>query len=146
MKTFSALSYRSKTRAVVAVLAAAALAASAGTAAATDLSSTPLQGSSAAQVKPNIMLLMDASRSMGWGHMPDEVESIMGSGSAGYKNAQCNVLYYNPNQIYVLPNTADGTPFTAPSFSAAPYTGFGFYASPQDLSTVDLRSAFRAYD
>ncbi|MEO7057252.1 MAG: hypothetical protein ABI143_10635, partial [Caldimonas sp.] len=141
-----------------ALLAGALLVHTMPVAALTDLSSTPLQGSSAAQVKPNIMLLMDASRSTGWGHMPDEVESITGAGSVGYKNSSCNVLYYNPSQRYTLPKRADGTFFTLPSsvtnystatFNAAPYTGYlQYYTAPDatDSSNVDLGTSFKAYD
>ena len=42
----------------------------------TDISSSPITSTNAAQVKPNVMLLVDASGSMGWGHMPDEMESV----------------------------------------------------------------------
>ena len=77
----------------------------------TDISSSPITSTNAAQVKPNIMLLMDTSDSMGWGHMPDEVESQVGFGAIGYKAAQCNVLYYNRNQTYAIPKQADGTRF-----------------------------------
>ena len=75
----------------------------------TDISSSPITSTNAAQVKPNIMLLMDTSGSMGWGHMPDEVETQVGIGSIGYKAAQCNVLFYNSTQSYAVPKNADGT-------------------------------------
>ena len=118
-------------------------------AAQTDISNTPLTSTTSAQVKPNIMLLMDTSGSMGWGHMPDEVETATGTGSVGYKAAQCNVLYYNRQQTYLLPKKPDGTPFPTPSFTSAPYAGFvGYYVSPDatDLSNVNLSTAFNAYD
>ena len=44
----------------------------------TDISSTPIITTTAAQVKPNIMLLMDTSDSMARTHMPDEVETRHG--------------------------------------------------------------------
>src|SRR5664279_2941674 len=75
----------------------------------TDISSSPITSTNGAQVKPNVMLLMDASGSMGWGHMPDEVETQVGYGAIGYKAAQCNVLYYNRNQTYTIPKQANGT-------------------------------------
>ena len=62
--------------------------------------STPIASTTAALVKPNIMLLMDASGSMARTHMPDEVETMMGATSVGYKSSQCNVLYYDPAQTY----------------------------------------------
>src|SRR5665213_3575170 len=71
----------------------------------TDISSSPITSTNAAQVKPNIMLLMDTSGSMGWGHMPDEVETPADDslGWIGYKAAQCNVLFYNSTQSYAVP-------------------------------------------
>jgi type IV pilus assembly protein PilY1 len=89
----------------------------------TDISSSPITSTNGAEVKPNIMLLVDASGSMGWGHMPDEMESAVGIGSIGYKAAQCNVVYYDPRVTFALPKQADGTPFAVPSFTNAPYDG-----------------------
>src|ERR1039457_4626279 len=77
----------------------------------TDISSSPITTTSGAQIKPNVMLLVDASGSMGWGHMPDEMESVIGIGSIGYKAAQCNVVYYDRNVSYAVPKNADGTLF-----------------------------------
>src|SRR5678816_3152470 len=75
-----------------------------GPAGATDISQTPILAANAAQVKPNIMLLMDASGSMARTHMPDEVEALVTDPpSIGYKSAQCNALYFNPNQTYIVP-------------------------------------------
>ena len=120
-------------------------------AAQTDISSTPIASTRSAQVKPNVMLLMDTSKSMGWSHMPDEVEGVnsVGIGYVGYKSAQCNVLYYKPTQTYQIPKKPDGTFFPTPSFSAAPYAGFAsYYVSPDatDLSSVNLSTSFKAYD
>lgn len=124
-------------------------------AALTDLSSSPLAANAAVQTKPNIMLLMDTSGSMAWGHMPDEVEQDTktgynnGQNSIGYKSTQCNAIYYNPAIIYKVPKLADGTFFPTPSFGGAPYNGYASFltgADATDLSTVDLGSAFRAYD
>ena len=112
----------------------------------TDISTTPIITSAAALVKPNVMLLMDASGSMGRTHMPDEVETITGVRSIGYKSVQCNSLYYNPAVKYVLPRDFNNDPFLPVTFNAAPYAGFGAYYSPQDLSTTDLRSKFVAYE
>ena len=120
-------------------------------AALTDISSTPLAGTPSVQVKPNIMLLMDASGSMGWSHMPDDVETVTGIKSIGYKSSQCNSLYYNPATNYLLPKKPDplATPFTAPSFTAAPYAGYAsYYVAPTALQTsvVNLSTSFQAYD
>ena len=89
------------------------------------------------------MLLMDTSYSMGWGHMPDEVEAQVGYGAIGYKAAQCNVLYYNRDQTYALPKKADGTFFPTPIRSpGARYDAFDTSSSVM----VDLSTAFKAYD
>jgi hypothetical protein len=72
-------------------------------AAQTDIASTPIVTTTAALVKPNIMLLMDASGSMARTHMPDEVETLTGPTSVGYKSSQCNALFYNPAQQYFPP-------------------------------------------
>ena len=121
-------------------------------AALTDLTSTPIAGSTTVQTKPNIMLLMDTSGSMGWTHMPDEVEgpaNFNGPYRVGYKSAQCNVLYYNPLTRYDLPKKPDGLSFPTPSFGNAPYAGYvSYYATPDavDTTSVDLGSNFRAFD
>ena len=116
-------------------------------AAQTDIASTPLLATTSALVKPNIMLLMDASGSMGRTHMPDEVETQTGPTSIGYKSAQCNVLYYNPATSYYLPKDSLGAPFLPPAFNSAPYAGFGAYYSPPDSHVpTDLGSKFVAYD
>ena len=130
-------------------VAALALAVTPLRAAQTDLSSTPITSTSSAQVKPNIMLLMDTSDSMNFGHMPDEVEDELGpisttdpAARVGYKTWQCNVLYYNPNTVYSLPRKADGTFFPTPSFNAAPYDAY----DTTSVTTVDLGSKFTPYD
>ena len=115
-------------------------------AAQTDISSTPILTTTAALVKPNVMLLMDTSGSMGRTHMPDEVETATRPHSIGYKSSQCNALYYNPAQIYLLPKDYLGAAFAEPSFTAAPYAGFGAYYEVPDLSTTNLESQFVAYD
>ena len=111
----------------------------------TDISSSPITSTNAAQVKPNIMLLFHSSGSMGWGHMPNEMESEVGIGSIGYKAAQCNVVYYNPSLTYALPKQADGTPFATPSFTGAFYDGYATFDGTTP-ATVDLSQAFKAYD
>ena len=91
---------------------------------------------SAGLVKPNIMLLMDASGSMGRTHMPDEIETTTGPTSVGYKSSQCNVLYYNPTQtVHRCRSATTARSFPTPTFTAAPYAGFGAYYAAPDLST-----------
>ena len=117
-------------------------------AALTDISNTPMASVRSALVKPNIMLLMDTSGSMGWTHMPDELEGSIGVSSVGYKSPQCNAIYYNPKTIYRVPKKPDGSLFATPSFGNAPYAGYvAYFASPDitDQSTVNLAAAFEAY-
>ena len=85
----------------------------------TDIAATPIASTTAALVKPNIMLLMDASGSMARTHMPDEIETMMGPTSVGYKSSQCNTLYYDPSQIYPRPKKYDGSLFPLQVFDAA---------------------------
>ena len=108
-------------------------------AALTDLSSVPLASSTSAQVKPNIMYLMDTSGSMAWSHMPDDEETNIAK--VGYKNNLCNTMYYNPNSNYTLPKKADGTNYPTPSFTGAYYDGY-----VNTATTVNLSTSFRAYD
>lgn len=111
-----------------------------------DLSNTPVAGTGQAPPKPNVMLLMDTSKSMAFTHMPDEVEDpskyVL---SVGYRSAQCNSLYYDPNKKYTLPKDAGQSDLPAPLFNAARYNYYSPALAP-DLSTVDLSSKFRAYD
>lgn len=111
-------------------------------AAPTEISNSPLASTRSAQVKPNVMLLMDTSGSMARTHMPDELENNSGYNNVGYKNSGCNALYYNPAQTYDVPRRADGTFFSVPSFTAAPYDAYDTTAGTKDLST----NQFQAYD
>ena len=114
----------------------------------TDLSDSPMANSNPAQAKPNIMLLMDTSSSMGWTHMPDGLEGApvnnipQGTRKVGYKSPQCNGIYYNPTTLYSLPKKADGTYQTLPSFTSARYDPY----DTANLTTTDLSTSFKAYD
>ncbi|NUZ05650.1 PilC/PilY family type IV pilus protein [Piscinibacter koreensis] len=115
----------------------------------TDISASPIISTGATQVKPNIMVLMDTSDSMRRSHMPDEVETVTGILSVGYKNSSCNALYYNPATTYLRPRDAAGNYFPVPSFTAAPYAGFAaYYPSPDatELSSVNLSTSYVPYD
>ena len=90
----------------------------------TTIDNAPIVTTTAAQAKPNVMLLMDTSDSMARTHMPDEIESVTRPTSIGYKSSKCNVLYYDPNKKYDLPKDENGGDFPVPSFTSAPYTGF----------------------
>lgn len=108
----------------------------------TDIANQPVAGAATINVKPNIMLLMDASGSMSFSHMPDEVEGLQIALPIGYKSYQCNSLYYNPNTVYSLPKDYLGNALPVPSFNAARHS----YYSSSDTAVVDLSSAFQAYD
>ncbi len=117
----------------------ASVVASQSQAAITDISQSPVSSSRTAVVKSNIMLLMDTSTSMGWTHMPDDIETTTVF-PVGYRNYQCNAMYYNPNKVYKRPKGPTGL-LDVPDFNAARYN---YYSS--DTSVVDLRSAFQAFD
>lgn len=131
------------------LLSGAAVLPNAARAAVTELSNVPVAGTGQAVPKPNVMLLMDTSRSMAFTHMPDELEFPGGSAAyempIGYRSAQCNALYYNPAKVYEIPRDAAGNlqqTMASVNFSSARYD---FYSS-SDVTTVDLSTAFRAYD
>ena len=137
----------SSKRAGVVVASFAMLAGAQAASTPTDITQTPLIVTSSAQAKPNIMLLMDNSGSMGRTHMPDEVENITGVKSIGYKSPQCNALYYSPTGTYLLPKKYDGSPFPVPDFNAAPYAGYGaFFVPPDATPPTNLNSEFVPYD
>jgi Tfp pilus tip-associated adhesin PilY1 len=112
----------------------------------TDIARAPITGGASGQVKPNIMLLMDTSRSLAWTHMPDQLEEIDIPGSTkglayiGYKSFQCNALYYNPNGSYPLPKDASGASLPVPSFINAPYNGYN-----TSQGSTNLSANFQAY-
>ncbi|MDM0106023.1 PilC/PilY family type IV pilus protein [Variovorax sp. J22R24] len=108
-----------------------------------DISNTPVASTGIAAPKPNVMLLMDTSKSMAFTHMPDELEDTQNyQQSIGYRSAQCNPLYYDPTRTYTIPKNAAQLPLPTPSFQAARYS----YYSSSDTSLVDLSTSFRAYD
>jgi type IV pilus assembly protein PilY1 len=108
-------------------------------AALTDIAQSPLATAPTASVKPNFMFTLDDSGSMGFSHMPDDVDNWYTK--VGYKNYLCNAMYYNPNVTYKLPwNQASALDFPAATFSGAKYNGY------IGTTTVDLRTAFKAYD
>ncbi|MDR0578805.1 MAG: hypothetical protein LBI87_15060 [Candidatus Accumulibacter sp.] len=85
---------------LLASLLAAPLIASA---AVTDLSDAPLSGASSAQIKPNIVFIMDDSTSMEWDYLPDWAAKIDHSYEQNKNQGQGDVIYslhyqrYNPS-------------------------------------------------
>jgi len=109
----------------------------------TELASKPLASTSSADVKPNIMYILDNSGSMGWLSMPDEMESY--TSRIGYKNHLCNTIYYNPAVNYTEPKKADGSNFDTASFTAAYPNGYSNYPNSPSSGAVNLSSGFRAH-
>ena len=108
-------------------------------AALTDIASVPLASSSTTVVKPNILFTLDDSGSMDREYMPDEISSR--TGTTGFKNHLCNLVYYNPAVTYVTPKNADGTNFSNATFTSAKENGFSSSSSTRNLDT-----SFRAHD
>jgi type IV pilus assembly protein PilY1 len=100
----------------------------------TELSDNPLSSSSTSQVKPNILFVLDDSGSMDREYMPDEVDS----GEVGYRNYQCNTVYYNPAVNYTVPKDGFGVDLhsAAPAtYTAACSNGYSSSACSTSLGT-----------
>ena len=129
------------------VTALVALAAGATHAALTDLADNPLSSASSTQVKPNILFVLDDSGSMDWRYMPDAVGNSSNLSKVGFRNAQCNLVYYNPAINYETPRTSTGDYVNAASptgFTTAYDEGFHDYDG-NGTDTTDLSSGFRAF-
>lgn len=109
-------------------------------AAETDLSGRPLSNSTSAEVKPNLLLVLDASGSMQTQTLPDEW-GLQQSPYVGMRNHLCNPVYYNPEVTYEPPVNADGTKRANINFGSASGDGYNS-ASP----VVNLSSSFVAID
>lgn len=107
-------------------------------AAATDLAGAPLASGSAVQVKPNILFILDASGSMGDLFLPDSVSSD--TGAIGFRNFQCNFIYFNPSITYTPPQRADGTAFPNATFGNAANDGYGI----ESTTSTNLSTSFMA--
>jgi type IV pilus assembly protein PilY1 len=68
----------------------------------TSLGNVPLFTSSATNVKPNLMFILDDSGSMASDYIPDDVNNFA-AGSYGKLTSQCNGVAYNPAVTYALP-------------------------------------------
>ncbi len=124
----------------------------------TALANVPLGNARTSVIKPNIMLLVDSSRSMAFTHMPDGLENPgenrMG---IGYRSSRCNSLYFDPGKTYSLPKDYAGAALPTPLWPKAAYN----YYLPSQVSlsgtnaagtavlgsaSVDLSANFQAYD
>lgn len=102
----------------------------------TDLADVPLASSSSDQVKPNIFFILDDSGSMDSEYMPDALSGD--SGKAGYRNHQCNTIYYNPATTYAVPKDGAGVNLhnaTPASYIAACNDGYSSSTCNTNLGT-----------
>lgn len=111
------------------------------------LADGPLTTVGASVVKPNVLLIMDNSGSMGWEHMPDD--SAMGYGFYGLRSNQCNQIYYTPSITYKTPLNSAGVA-KADSLYTAAYSSYtstitsGVANVISSGAIVDLTKSFRA--
>lgn len=103
--------------------------------AATDLAVAPIHYLSAAQVKPNILFILDDSGSMQWSYLGDEVATNNYENTIGYRSSLCNKIYYNPEFNYQPPVTAEGISYPDQNFYGALYDGFQSQSEPVNLAT-----------
>jgi Tfp pilus tip-associated adhesin PilY1 len=119
----------------------------------TDLSNLPLSSAVNLDVKPNILFILDDSASMGWEFMPDGVGTR--KNTVGFRNGNCNQVYYNPLTVYAVPQTSAQTPINSgiptadwgtvtSTFSAALDDGFYVFDGGA-LTQIDLRNGFRSH-
>lgn len=101
----------------------------------TDLAGAPLHYLTGAQVKPNILFILDDSGSMAWSYLGDEVATNNYENTIGYRSSLCNKVYYNPEFDYLPPVTAKGTSYPNQNFFNALYDGFQSQSEPVNLST-----------
>lgn len=97
-------------------------------------------------VSPNMILTLDESGSMSWGHVPDNQPwdgDSWSYDSRRYRAANTNPMSYNPHVIYEIPPAFDssGNEITlATSFTDAPVNGF---LPDGTQGKVDLTSNYR---
>jgi hypothetical protein len=114
--------------------------------AATDLADNPLSSATTATVKPNIFFILDDSGSMNWKFMPDGMSSK--EDRIGFRNNQCNLVYYNPSSRYVIPKTSAGGDVNSgaqTTFTAAYDDGFGAYKGLETRTSSDSGATWTAW-
>jgi len=87
----------------------------------TKISNQPLASLPNVTASPNLLLVMDTSGSMGWEHMPDDMNNY---GAYGFFTSQCNGVAYDSATTYTPPVKYDGTSYGNVSFSNAPLDGY----------------------
>lgn len=107
---------------------------------ATDIATLPVFSTTppTVQVKPNVLMILDDSGSMGWTYMPDDASNF--GGRYGYPSGHCNGVYYNPAITYTPPVYADGSSYPNQTFTAAKNDGYGISST----GSTDLSVSFKA--
>lgn len=90
--------------------------------AATNISDEPLASGASADIRPNVLFILDDSGSMDWGYMPNSVS--FNSSKECYKHYAYNRLWYNPDITYSPPPKGDGTFYPDQSWPNAMDNGF----------------------
>lgn len=93
-------------------------------------------------VSPNIILTLDESGSMSWGHIPDAgataYDNLIGDyNTKRYRANNTNPMYYSPHIIYEIPPAfqLNGNEYTlSTSFTSAPMNGFNPSGTKVNLS------------
>jgi type IV pilus assembly protein PilY1 len=102
-----------------------------------DLSDQPLVSVTSADVKPNIMFVLDDSTSMSWDYMPDLPNGVSTS-TFGNRSPLCNTVYYNRALTYAVPIDYAGNDLnsSAPStFTSAKNNGYYSYMGESNSNT-----------
>lgn len=145
MSNSTKLDCRGKTFLATALMSTLISLAGTTSAALTDLTNAPLVSSTSAQVKPNVLFVLDDSGSMAWKYMPDDLAGY--TNTVGFRNAACNYVYYNPSVTYVVPKTSIGTDVNSASptsFNNAYNDGFYAYDGGSASSKTNLGTSFKA--
>jgi type IV pilus assembly protein PilY1 len=88
----------------------------------TDIANSPISSAATTTVPPNVLFTLDASGSMNSEFLPDAMANY--DDKVSFNSSLCNTIYYNPAVTYLLPKNADGTDFSASTFTAARNDGF----------------------
>lgn len=143
-----------------------AFAVSTGALALTDLSTVPLTTSASNSNSPNLLFILDDSDSMNYVYMPDLVgrppegaadDTATRRTWVGFRNSQCNLLYYDPAKTYITPRNHQGNLINDPAGTATATWGgvaTAFTAAHEDgyyhflgdpLTQINLSTSFRAH-
>ncbi|TSA14004.1 MAG: hypothetical protein D4R74_09110 [Betaproteobacteria bacterium] len=124
-------------------------------AATTDIATVPvLNVTGTGSIKPNIMLMLDDSGSMGWDYTPDYVNDngkCFDGGSCGigyppYFAPEFNYQYYSPDILYSPGVTSTGTSFGAQTtFTAVKTDPYGVQQRNQSGSSMSTENIVANY-